>query len=71
MANPSLTPAPQAPAPAPLQPQTQQNLTQGKIITVPGIPGHFIQVRDSQPRIKLYCIPHLCQARDMVVIKTY
>ena len=52
MANPSLAPAPAALAT--LQPQTQQTLTQGKIITVPGIPGHFIQV--------FYTLEVICQA---------
>ena len=44
MTNPSLTPAP---APVTVGPvDSSQTLTQtpGKIITVPGIPGHFIQV---------------------------
>ena len=71
MANPSLAPAPAALAT--LQPQTQQTLTQGKIITVPGIPGHFIQVFYTRG---LHW--QLCQAFDTVLsvlkdvnLKTY
>ena len=50
MANPSLTPAPtqiSIPQLTPVQAvpgQQQLSQAQGKIITVPGIPGHFIQV---------------------------
>ena len=49
MTNPTLAPA-LAPALAPLpgvQAPTSQTVTQGKIITVPGVPGHFIQVQNS------------------------